>query len=74
MRTLTRFLLSGLTVLTLAGGMSLTGCYAEEYRDDHGHAYRHARWHDEHVYQREDGKWHARRNGVWVILPEVHID
>lgn len=74
MRKLTRLLLSALTILTLAGSFSLTGCYLEEYQDDHGRAYRRERWHNERVYQREDGRWHARRNGVWVIVPEVHFD
>jgi hypothetical protein len=69
MKRLTRLLLSAITVLTLS--LSLTGCRAEIFRDPQGREYRHARWHDEHVYQREDGRWHARRHGAWVVVEDA---
>jgi hypothetical protein len=68
MRKLNRTILSMLALLTLVGSVSVAGCYAEEYRDGNGRAYRHARWHDEHVYQHEDGRWYARRNNGWVVV------
>jgi len=73
MRILSRSILSMLAVLTLATCFSQTACYAEEYRDGHGHPYRHERWHGEHVYQREDGRWYAHRDNNWVIVEGVDI-
>lgn len=72
--TLSRFLIAIMTVFALAGSASLTGCFPEEYRDNRGRAYRHERWNGEHVYQREDGRWHARRGGEWVVVEGVHFD
>jgi hypothetical protein len=74
MRTITRFFAIALIALSLGSAFTLTGCYAEEYRDDHGHLYRHERWNGEHVYLREDGRWHARRNGQWVVVEGVNIN
>ncbi len=74
MRVLSRSLLSWLSVFSLAASFSQAACFAEEYRDDHGRLYRHARWHDEHLYQREDGHWYARRNGQWVVVLDARID
>ena len=74
MRTLSRILHLAVMAATLAGSLSMTACFPPEYRDPYGHPYRHARWHDEHVYLREDGRWHARRNGAWVPVEGVEID
>jgi hypothetical protein len=72
MRTiLSRFLIAVVTVLVLGGSVSLTGCYAEEYRSNDGHYYRHTRWNGEHVYYREDGHWHARRHNTWIVVEGV---
>lgn len=66
-----RLVLASLAALTLAG--SMTGCFPEEYRDSHGRAYRHERWHGEHVYLHEDGRWRARRNGEWVVVEDARF-
>ena len=58
-----RWIALGLAGMTLFG---VVGCAVEEYRDHSGHPYHHRRWHDEVVYQREDGGWYARRNDAWV--------
>jgi hypothetical protein len=58
----------------LAIAVSQTGCYAEEYRGKDGRAYRHERWHGEHVYQREDGRWYSRRGEVWEPRLEVRFE
>jgi len=72
MRAMTRLLLSMMAVLTLA--TSFAGCYSDEvYRGRDGRAYRHERWHDEHVYQHEDGRWYANRSGNWVVVEGVDI-
>jgi len=74
MRTLSRFLFAMMAVLTLAGSFTQVACYAEEvYRDPYGHPYRHERWHDEHVYQHEDGRWYAHRGNDWVVVEGVDI-
>ncbi len=73
-RSMTRLLLSMMAVLTLATSFSQMGCYAEEvYRGPDGRPYRHERWHDEHVYQHEDGRWYAHRGGNWVVVEGVDI-
>jgi hypothetical protein len=74
MKKLTRMFLGALTLLTLAGSLTLTGCWVEVQRDPQGREYRHRRWHGEHVYQREDGHWHARRNGLWVVVDGVTVE
>lgn len=76
-------------LLSTLGALILSGCFAhepgyrdgrreeqarEEYRDSHGQQYRHARWHDEDVYRREDGHWYSRRNNDWVMRAEVNIE
>jgi hypothetical protein len=66
-----RLVFASLAALLLAG--SMTGCFPEEYRDNRGRAYRHERWHGEHVYLREDGHWHARRNGEWVVVEDARF-
>jgi hypothetical protein len=81
-----RILLSVLMALTLSGCVAHDHEYdhrdsrreAEsrqqaEYRDDHGQSYRHARWHDEDVYRREDGHWYSRRNNDWVLRAEIDL-
>jgi len=73
MRSLSRVLLAAMTVLSLLGSFSQAACYAEEYRNGRGEPYRHARWHDEHVYQHEDGRWYAHRDSGWVAV-DAHID
>ncbi|HEY2030969.1 MAG TPA: hypothetical protein VGH20_17350 [Myxococcales bacterium] len=82
-----RILLSTLAAVTLGG--TLGGCYAHddsrdreyrhENRDRHvyidrsGREYRHARWHDEDVWQREDGRWYTRNNNDWILRADVDI-
>jgi hypothetical protein len=44
------------------------GCAVEEYRDRGGHPYHHRHWRNEEVYQREDGRWYARRHNDWVVV------
>jgi hypothetical protein len=82
-----RIVLSTLAALTFAG--SMVGCYGhderrdrversreirqQEYRDREGRAYRHERWHDQDVYQREDGRWYSRRGDDWVIRADVDL-
>lgn len=82
-----RILLTILAALT--AGSTLGGCYAHEdrererehyyhqqrhvYIDRSGREYRHARWRDEDVYQREDGRWYARRNDDWILRADVDI-
>jgi hypothetical protein len=74
MKTMRRFLLAAFAVIALAGSFSQIACYAEEvYRGPDGRAYRHERWHDEHVYQHEDGRWYAHRGGNWVVVEGVDI-
>jgi hypothetical protein len=60
----------------VVAALSLAGCYVREpaYMGPDRHAYRHARWHGEHVYKREDGRWYARRHDEWVLRPEVVIE
>lgn len=62
-----RWIALGLAGMILIG---VVGCAHEEYRDRSGHAYHHRHWHNEEVYQREDG-WYARRNNDWV---RVNVD
>jgi hypothetical protein len=45
----------------------------QEYRDREGRVYRHERWHDQDVYQREDGRWYSRRGDDWVIRADVDL-
>jgi hypothetical protein len=73
-RSMTRLLLSMMAVLTLATSFSQMGCYVEEvHRGRDGRVYRHERWREEHVYQHEDGRWYANRNGNWVVVDDVDI-
>ena len=74
MKKLSRLFVGALMLFTLAGSLTLTGCWAEVQRDPQGREYRHRRWHGEHVYQREDGRWHARRGGLWVVVDGVTVD
>jgi hypothetical protein len=60
-----RWIATALTGLTLFG---VVGCAVEEYRDRSGHPYHHRRWHEEEVYQREDGGWYARRHNDWIRI------
>ena len=79
-----RVLLSVLTALTLSGCFTHEGDHRDrgavesqqraEYRDSRGQPYRHARWHDEDVYRREDGHWYSRRNNDWVMRAEINIE
>ena len=63
-----------LTVLALSVAFTQAACYAEVvHRDASGRAYRHERWREEHVYQHEDGRWYAHRNGNWVYVEGVEI-
>ena len=71
MRKFSRFLVSAMFVLTLASGLSMTACFPQEYHDVHGNRYRHERWHEQHVYQHEDGRWYARSNNSWVVVADV---
>jgi hypothetical protein len=78
-------LFATLAALTLGG--TLAGCYAHEdydhdrayhhhddlYRDREGRVYRHERWHDQDVWQREDGRWYARQNNDWILRADVDI-
>jgi len=73
MRTLSRIVLSMVTVLTLAASFTQAACFEEVYRDPQGRPYRHERWRDEHVWQHEDGRWYANRNGQWVVVEGVEI-
>ena len=76
-----RILLGTLAAVTAA--ISFNGCYAHEdyrerphhvvYYDNYGHEYRHARWRDQDVWQREDGRWYTRHNNDWVIQADVDI-
>jgi hypothetical protein len=70
-----RFLLSALAAMTLGGSLMMDGCYAHEgyYTDVYGRPYRHERWHDEDVWQREDGRWYGRRGEAWVVRGDVVI-
>lgn len=43
------------------------------YIDRSGREYRHARWHDEDVWQREDGRWYARHNDDWILRADVDV-
>jgi len=43
------------------------------YIDRSGREYRHARWHDEDVWQREDGRWYSRRDNDWILRADVDI-
>ena len=61
-----RWIAIGLASMTLAG--VLAGCGPAVYHDRYGHPYHHRRWHDEYVYQREDGNWYARRHDNWVHI------
>ena len=63
-----------LVTATLALSLLATACFPPEFRDAHGNPYRHEKWHDEHVYLREDGRWHARRHGDWVPVEGVRFD
>ncbi len=74
MKKLSRLVLGALALLTLAGSLALTGCWVEVQRDPQGREYRHRRWQGEHVYQREDGRWHARRHGLWVVVEGVTVE
>jgi hypothetical protein len=74
MRGFKRTLFKMMAVLALASTVPTMACYAEEFRDEHGRAYRHERWHGEHVYQREDGHWYARRNNGWVVVEGVRFE
>jgi hypothetical protein len=58
-----RWIALGLAGMTMLG---VVGCYRHEYNDRYGHPYHHRRWHNEEVYQREDGRWYAHRNNDWV--------
>lgn len=73
MRSLSRVVLAAMAVLTLLGSFSLAACFPDEYRNARGEPYRHARWNNEHVYQREDGHWYAHRDSGWVGV-DAHID
>ena len=57
-----RWIALGLAGMTMLG----VGCAVHEYRDDRGRAYHHRRWHNEELYQHEDGRWYARRHDNWV--------
>jgi len=75
MRKSARLLFSLLAAVALSG--SVTGCYVHDRghaHDRYGRAYRHARWHGEDVYQREDGRWYAYHGGEWVLVPEAEIE
>ncbi len=58
-------------LLAMFAALSLSSCYAHEYAGPERRPYRHERWHGEDVYQREDGRWYARRNNEWVLEPGV---
>jgi hypothetical protein len=75
MKTVSRFFSAMLAVLFLAGAFTATACYVEDVqRGPNGRVYRHARWHDEHVYQHEDGRWYAQRNNTWVVVEDARIE
>ena len=82
-----RILLSALTALTMSSCLAheydsggrrheeyREGQRDDGYRDSQGRAYRKARWHDEDVYQREDGHWYSRRNNDWVMRAEINLE
>jgi hypothetical protein len=59
-------------VIAVCSAMPLigAGCAAEvvAYRDPYGHPYAHRNWRGEEVYQREDGRWYARRSNNWIVV------
>jgi len=70
-----RWMLAGLSALTLGGTVSGCFVHGEDWEYDHDHRrYRRERWRDEDVYRREDGRWYARRHGGWVVVEGVTIE